>query len=173
MSSAPDDPYVRLVLELDGGRELRFRDIRKFGKVGIYERDPRTGELLVERGGAGVFAATGPEPLDDAFTLREFRRRLRARRGRLKPLLLDPKAKWDRPALTTFHRNNHAVRTERWRYIRYADGGEELYDHDHDEYEWANLAEDAKYAGVKEELLRLLPTTNKPELPRGKRKGKR
>jgi formamidopyrimidine-DNA glycosylase len=88
-STTPDDPYVRLVLELDGGRELRFRDIRKFGKVGIYERDPRTGELLVERGGAAVFAATGPEPLDDAFTLRDFRRRLRARRGRLKPLLLD------------------------------------------------------------------------------------
>src|SRR3954464_3319497 len=87
-STVADDPYVRLVLELDGGRELRFRDIRKFGKVGIYERDPRTGDLLLERGGAGVFAATGPEPLDDAFTLRDFRRRLRGRRGRLKPLLL-------------------------------------------------------------------------------------
>jgi formamidopyrimidine-DNA glycosylase len=88
-SGAPDDPYVRLVLELDGERELRFRDIRKFGKVGLYERDPRSGELLIERGGAGVFAATGPEPLDEAFTLGDFRRRLRARRGRLKPLLLD------------------------------------------------------------------------------------
>jgi len=88
-SGVPDDPYVRLVLELAGGRELRFRDIRKFGKVGLYERDPRTGDLLIERGGAGVFAATGPEPLDEAFKLRDFRRRLRARRGRLKPLLLD------------------------------------------------------------------------------------
>jgi len=88
-SGARDDPYVRLVLELAGDRELRFRDIRKFGKVGLYERDPRTGELVIERGGAGVFAATGPEPLDEAFTLRDFRRRLRARRGRLKPLLLD------------------------------------------------------------------------------------
>jgi formamidopyrimidine-DNA glycosylase len=88
-SGVPDDPYVRLVFELAGGRELRFRDIRKFGKVGLYERDPRTGDLLIERGGAGVFAATGPEPLDEAFTLRDFRRRLRARRGRLKPLLLD------------------------------------------------------------------------------------
>src|SRR4051812_12163833 len=88
-AGAPEDAYVRLVLELADGRELRFRDIRKFGKVGLYERDPVTGDLLIERGGAGVFAATGPEPLDDAFTLRDFRRRLRARRGRLKPLLLD------------------------------------------------------------------------------------
>jgi arylsulfatase A-like enzyme len=83
----------------------------------------------------------------------------------IKPLLLDPKAPWDKPAITTFHRNNHAVRTARWRYIRYADGGEELYDHDTDEYEWTNLAKDSRYADVKKDLIKLLPTTNKPELP--------
>ena len=80
---------MRLVLELADGRELRFRDIRKFGKVGLYGRDPVTGELVAEVGGAAVFAAIGPEPLDDDFTLRAFRRRLRRRKGRLKPLLLD------------------------------------------------------------------------------------
>jgi formamidopyrimidine-DNA glycosylase len=85
----PLDPYVRLVLELDDGRELRFRDIRKFGKVGLYPRDPVSGELITEPGGTAVFAGHGPEPLDDAFTLRAFRARLRGRRGRLKPLLLD------------------------------------------------------------------------------------
>ncbi len=88
-ADAPDDPYVRLVLELADGRELRFRDIRKFGKVGLYGRDPVTGELVAEVGGAAVFAAVGPEPLADEFTVREFRRRLRRRKGRLKPLLLD------------------------------------------------------------------------------------
>src|SRR2546426_4886417 len=73
----PEDPYVRLVLELDDGREVRFRDIRKFGKIGLYVAadDP--------------FGAIGPEPLADAFTLGVFRKRLRARKGRLKPLLLD------------------------------------------------------------------------------------
>jgi formamidopyrimidine-DNA glycosylase len=84
-----EDPYVRLVIELADGRELRFRDIRKFGRVGLYPRDPVTGELVTEPGGAAVFAGHGPEPLDDAFTLRAFRARLRARKGRLKPLLLD------------------------------------------------------------------------------------
>ncbi len=83
------DPYVRLVLELDDGRELRFRDIRKFGKVGLYPRDPATGALITEPGGTLVFAGHGPEPLDDAFTLRAFRARIRRRKGRLKPLLLD------------------------------------------------------------------------------------
>jgi formamidopyrimidine-DNA glycosylase len=85
----PVDPYVRLVLELSDGRELRFRDIRKFGRVGLYGRDPVTSELVTEHGGAGVFGALGPEPLDPAFTLRDFRARLRRRKGRLKPLLLD------------------------------------------------------------------------------------
>lgn len=88
-ADAPVDPYVRLVLELADGRELRFRDIRKFGKIGLYGRDPVTRELTVEVGGAAVFAAIGPEPLDVEFTLREFRRLLRRRKGRLKPLLLD------------------------------------------------------------------------------------
>ena len=88
-ADTPLDPYVRLALELADGRELRFRDIRKFGKVGLYGRDPLTGELVAEVGGAAVFAGIGPEPLDDAYTVREFRRRLRRRTGRLKPLLLD------------------------------------------------------------------------------------
>jgi arylsulfatase A-like enzyme len=86
----------------------------------------------------------------------------------LKPLLADPKAKWDRPGVTTFNRNNHAVRTERWRYIRYADGGEELYDHDADPYEWTNLARESKHADVIRELKKHLPAENKPELPRAK-----
>jgi formamidopyrimidine-DNA glycosylase len=88
-ADTPEDPYIRLVLELADGRELRFRDIRKFGRVGLYGRDPITGELVTEVGGGAVFAAIGPEPLDPAFTVRDFRRRLRRRKGRLKPLLLD------------------------------------------------------------------------------------
>ena len=54
------------------------------------------------------------------------------------------------PALMTYGRGNHAVRSERWRYIRYADGSEELYDHDVDPHEWTNLANWAAYAEVKE-----------------------
>ncbi len=39
-SDVPEDPYTRLVLELDQGRELRFRDIRKFGRVGVSDARP-------------------------------------------------------------------------------------------------------------------------------------
>ena len=46
----------------------------------------------------------------------------------LVPLLKKQNVKWERPALMTQGRGNHAVRSRDWRYIRYADGSEELYD---------------------------------------------
>ncbi|HUR53586.1 MAG TPA: sulfatase, partial [Gemmataceae bacterium] len=85
-------------------------------------------------------------------------------------LLRDPKPAWDKPAITTFHRNNHGLRTEKWRYIRYADGGEELYDHDADPYEWKNRASDPALSDIKESLRRQLPAVNNPELPSAKNK---
>jgi arylsulfatase A-like enzyme len=68
------------------------------------------------------------------------------------PLLKDPIMKWDRPALTTYGPGNHAVRTERWRFIRYRDGGEELYDHNADPHEWQNLATSSEHVDVIREL---------------------
>ncbi|MFN3485993.1 MAG: sulfatase, partial [Planctomycetota bacterium] len=82
----------------------------------------------------------------------------------LRPLLADPAAPWDRPALTTYRYRNHAVRSEGWRYIRYADGGEELYDESKDPYEWTNLAGKAEYAARKEELSRWLPREDRPDI---------
>jgi len=78
----------------------------------------------------------------------------------IKPLLADPKAEWNKPALTTYQFNNHAVRSEGWRYIRYADGGEELYNEQTDPNEWTNLASDPQSAAQKAELAKSLPATN-------------
>jgi len=82
------------------------------------------------------------------------------------PLLKDPCAKWSRPALTTHGRNNHSLRCQRWRYIRYSDGTEELYDHDNDPLEWKNLADAPEYADIKNDLAKWLPRTNAPDAPR-------
>ena len=54
-----EDPYVRLVLALEDGREIRFRDIRKFGRIGLYLAGGRTRSRAI-----------GPEPLSDAFTVK-------------------------------------------------------------------------------------------------------
>ena len=78
----------------------------------------------------------------------------------IKALLADPAAAWDRPALTTHGYQNHAVRSEKWRYIHYANGDEELYDEVVDPLEWKNLALDTQYAAVKAELAKYLPTEN-------------
>ncbi len=83
----------------------------------------------------------------------------------LRPLLENPDAEWKRPALTTHGPNNHAVRSERWRYIRYSDGTEELYDHLADPMEWTNLAGDPHYADAKKELAQWLPEVNAAGAP--------
>ncbi len=85
---APRDRHVHIVLSLDDGTELRMRDTRKFGRVGLYRRD-EAGEILGADEAGALFEAFGPEPLDDSFSLRDFRRRLRVRRARLKTLLMD------------------------------------------------------------------------------------
>jgi formamidopyrimidine-DNA glycosylase len=93
------DRHVHLRLELSPGpvagggtirrpRWLLFRDVRKFGRVGLYRRDAQ-GVILGAGDEGGLFADFGPEPLDPGFTLRAFRGRLRARRGRLKTTITD------------------------------------------------------------------------------------
>jgi hypothetical protein len=67
-----------------------------------------------------------------------------------------------RPALTTHEFRNHALRSQDWRYIRYADGGEELYDHRSDPHEWTNLADKPELEPVKTELALFLPQTDAP-----------
>jgi arylsulfatase A-like enzyme len=82
----------------------------------------------------------------------------------LLPLLRDPQRKWDLPALTTHGQGNHALRTERWRYIHYADGGEELYDHQSDPNEWHNLAGREEFRELKTALAEFLPKKDVPPL---------
>lgn len=86
----------------------------------------------------------------------------------LVPLLEDPQAAWDRPAITTHLKDNHAIRTERYRYIRYSDGSEELYDHAEDPDEWNNLAGDPDYAGIIRDHARWLPKINADQAKRVK-----
>ena len=66
-------------------------------------------------------------------------------------LLQNPDSAWERPALTSTTKGNHTVRSDRWRYIRYSDGSEELYDHENDPNEWHNIADDPKMKSIKHE----------------------
>jgi arylsulfatase A-like enzyme len=89
----------------------------------------------------------------------------------LVPWLKNPKAPRPDPALTTYGLGNHAIRSEQWRYIRYNDGGEELYDRTADPNEWTNLAGKPEFAKVKEGLAKWLPANNEPDAPRRREGG--
>ncbi len=76
----------------------------------------------------------------------------------LVPLLATPDTKWTEPAVIEFRRGNAAVRDTRYRFIRYANGGEELYDHANDPEEWHNLANRPESKAIKNRLSKWLPT---------------
>ncbi|RAV29580.1 sulfatase [Sinomicrobium soli] len=105
----------------------------------------------------------------------------------LVPWLDDPLRKREQPAIITWGRGNYAVRTKDWRYIRYFDHSEELYDHRSDPNEWNNLAKDPNHQAKLKELAGWLPTreaplvrsgitlhnvvdADKPDLTRGKKR---
>jgi len=69
------------------------------------------------------------------------------------------------PALMTYMKGNHAIRTERWRYIQYADGTEELYDHKNDPNEWNNVALKEENKKVIEKLKKYIPKENADQVP--------
>lgn len=95
----------------------------------------------------------------------------------LRPLLANPAASWAQPALVTHLRGNHAICTAEWRYIRYADGTEELYNERSDPNEWVNLAAKPELADIKSHLAKFLPASEAAPVeavaPRAKKKKKK
>jgi uncharacterized sulfatase len=89
----------------------------------------------------------------------------------LRPLLVNPKAKWDKPAITQVQRGGaqnrfmgYSIRTERWRYTEWDEGrkGTELYDETNDPGEMNNLANNPKHDKTVAEMKRLLKAAIAP-----------
>jgi len=74
-------------------------------------------------------------------------------------LLKDPVAGWEYPAITEIGTGNAAIRSQDWRYIRYRDGTEELYNREKDPNEWTNLAGDEKYSTIIEQHRKWVPVS--------------
>ena len=84
----------------------------------------------------------------------------------LVPLLQEPARPWPHPAIIGWKENSFAVQDERYRYSRYNDGSEELYDHENDANEWNNLASDPVHAEIKTALSKVLDGLQTPKAPK-------
>lgn len=76
-AASPADKHTHVLLELDTGEELRFRDMRKFGRIWLVEDT------------ASVVGKLGPEPLEEAFVPRTLAENLAGRKANIKALLLN------------------------------------------------------------------------------------
>jgi choline-sulfatase len=139
------------------------------GKNTIWERSTRVPLIFAGPGVAKNARCAQPAELLDMYpTLVELCGL--PPRGDLEGISLAPQcvgasAKRERPAISSHNRGNHAVRSEHWRYIRYADGSQELYDLRKDRNEWTNLAGDPQHAGVIAEHGKWLPKIDVPPAP--------
>lgn len=138
----------------------------KFAKMTLWERATRTPLIIKppknQRSAQGKQVSNKPVSLLDLYPTLVNMAGLPAnpqnQGNDISPLLKDPNSNWEHAAVTTYGPNNHAVKTERFRYIQYEDGSEELYDHTQDSDEWHNLAGDPAYAETIVKLRKHLPT---------------
>ncbi len=165
LDASPAAQNTIIVLWSDHGWHLGEK--QHLHKFTLWERSTRIPMILAAPGVTrpGTRTSKPVSTLDLFPTLNELCAlpALATLEGRsLVPLLKNPVLEWSLPALTTHGPGNHALRSERWRYIRYADGGEELYDHETDPNEWHNLATKPEFAPVIAELAQSLPAQNAP-----------
>jgi len=151
----------------DHGWHLGEKEIT--GKNSLWERSTRVPLIFAGPGVSRGGRCTRPVELLDIYpTLLELcgiASRDDLEGISLGPLLRNASAARERPAVTSHNPGNHSVRSERWRYIRYADASEELYDHDSDPHEWSNRASDVGFADLKIDLRRWLPAIDARPAP--------
>ena len=140
------------------------------GKNTLWERSTRVPLLFAGPGVRAGGRSNQPAELMDIYPTLVELAGLPARKDleglSLVPQLKDPNTKRTRPAITSHNQGNHGIRSERWRYIHYADGTEELYDMQNDPNEWTNLAGRPEHAAVLAEHRRWLPRIDEPMAPR-------
>lgn len=165
LDASPYADNTLVVVWSDHGWQLGEKE--HWGKFTAWERSTRVPMIIVPPGNAeskGFQAGSRcdrPVSLLDVYPTVvdvlgvEKRKDLDGRS--LLPLLKNPEAVWPHPALSAIGRGTWSVRDGRWRYIRYFDGSEELYDLQNDPDEWSNLINHPDHAGAARRLAREIP----------------
>ena len=165
LDGGPNADNTIVVLFADHGYHLGEK--QRWSKFSLWERTTRV-PLIISAPGSPTGRSTKPVELLSLYPtlidLCGLPADSQLEGISLRPLLENADAEWKHVAISTLGQNNHAVRDERWRYIRYADGAEELYDHESDPNEWDNLAAtDPAHSAVIKRLKAHLPKTNLPQ----------
>jgi arylsulfatase A-like enzyme len=173
LDASPHADNTNIVLWSDNGMHLGQKE--HWTKWGLWEQATRVPLIIVAPGVTepGARCDTPVSLLDLYPTLVELCDLPAVDRlegESLVPLLKDSRAVRNTPAITTHGHMNHAIRTGRWRYIRYRDGSEELYDHRTDSLEWKNVAGEAEFQEELRGLRKWLPVVNAPDPPYRDRK---
>jgi len=170
LDALDESPYADntiIILYADHGYHLGEK--QRWSKFSLWERTTRVPFIVSMPGGAKGRSARPVELLSIYPTLIELcglSPNKSIEGVSIVPLLKDPHANWGHVAVSTLGHNNHSIRDERWRYIHYADGSEELYDHQTDPNEWENLAATDPaplHAKVIARLKKHLPDVNVPQ----------
>jgi arylsulfatase A-like enzyme len=164
LEKSPHAKNTVIVLFSDHGYHIGEKD--RVSKHSLWEESTRVPMVIVRPGQMKGKSCVQPVGLIDLFpTLTGLcgLPPVKTNEGRsLQPLLENPEADWPFAVLTTYARGNHALRSSRYRYIRFEDGSEELYDHKTDPNEWTNLADRSDMRSVIEQFKPHLPKVDAP-----------
>lgn len=153
-----------IVLFSDHGYHLGEKS--RVSKQGLWEESTRVPMIIVTPGTNKSQTRSQPVGLIDLYpTLLDLcglAPRSENSGKSLVPLIENPNTPWRRSILTTYALDNHTLRSNRYRYIRYDDGSEELYDHQSDPYEWINLASNPEHVVTLDSFREQLPEQNAP-----------
>ena len=160
LKNSPHSENTIVVLWGDHGWHLGEK--QHWRKMTLWEQGTRTPLIIRMPGATGNGnQAESPVSLQDIFPTLVDLCGLEAKQqldgNSLRPLLMNPKAVWDKPVLISHGPGNFAVRANQWRLIRYADGSEELYDLNKDPDEFSNLAVHPDYDDERKRLRQYLP----------------
>ncbi|MEM9478674.1 MAG: sulfatase [Verrucomicrobiota bacterium] len=176
LDNGPHAKNTVIVLWSDHGYHLGHKE--HWEKFALWEQATRVPLIFAAPGIGGGDSTNRPASLLDIYPtlvdLTQGSPPSHLNGKSLAPWIENPKAPFKTPVITTHGSGNHAIRSERWRYIRYSDGTEELYDHSSDPHEFTNLAATPEHVAVIKEHRHWLPRSEvkaDPPLTSQKKKG--
>ena len=160
LEDSPCAENTIVVLWSDHGYHIGEKN--RFAKHSLWEETSRVPLMIRAPGGVSGQISTTPVSLLDIYpTLLDLAElpAYEANEGTsLKSIVHGEEDRSERYAVTSYGYGNHAVRGQRYRYIQYRDGTEELYDHQEDPNEWVNRADDPTLGAVKLRLKQHIPS---------------